>query len=62
MIDTDDLEPRPKAIGEPDFDEMSIEELNDYIAGLQETITRVRATIARKEAHRGGVESVFKKG
>ena len=49
--------PKPKR----DLDPMSIEELNDYIAEMQEEIERVRAEIAKKEAHRSGVEALFKK-
>jgi uncharacterized small protein (DUF1192 family) len=60
VIDTDDLEPPKKKPGEPDFEEMGIEELNDAIAELEATIERIRAVIARKSAHRGAVESVFK--
>ena len=40
---------------------MSIEELHEYIAEMQEEIERVRAEIAKKEAHRSGVEALFKK-
>ncbi|HJN04060.1 MAG TPA: DUF1192 domain-containing protein [Alphaproteobacteria bacterium] len=60
MADTDDLAPPPKPAGEPDFETMGIEELEDFIAGLEETITRVRAVIAAKTSHRGDAESVFK--
>ena len=49
--------PKPKK----DLDPMSIEELNDYIGEMQEEIERVRAEIAKKEAHRSGVEALFKK-
>lgn len=49
--------PKPKR----DLDPMSIEELNDYIGEMQEEIERVRAEIAKKEAHRASVDSLFKK-
>ena len=49
--------PKPKR----DLDPMSIEELHEYIAEMQEEIERVRAEIAKKEAHRSGVEALFKK-
>ena len=39
---------------------ISIEELHDYIAEMHEEIERVRVEIARKEAHREGVEAIFK--
>ena len=44
-----------------DLDPMSIKELQEYIAEMHEEIERVRAEIARKEAHRSGVEALFKK-
>ena len=39
---------------------MSIQELQEYIAEMHEEIERVRAEIAKKEAHRSGVEALFK--
>ena len=60
VADTDDLEPQPKKKpAEPDFEEMGIGELNEYIADLEATIERVRAVIARKSAHKGAADSVF---
>ena len=49
--------PKPKR----DLDPMSIEELHDYVAEMEEEIERVVAEIAKKEAHRSGVEGLFKK-
>ncbi len=60
MIDTDDLEPQRKAPELPDFETMSIEELQDYIAQLEETIAKVREIIAAKTVARGSADSVFK--
>ncbi len=60
MIDTDDLEPQHKAPELPDFETMSIEELQDYIAQLEETIAKVREIIAAKTVARGSADSVFK--
>lgn len=59
MDNNDDL---PQNIQKPkqDLDPMSIEELNEYITELAEEIERVRAEIAKKEAHRSGVEALFK--
>ena len=59
VLENDDM---PKNMPKPkrDLDPVSIEELHDYIAEMQEEIERVRAEIARKEAHRAGVESIFK--
>lgn len=60
MIDSDDLEPKRKAPEQPNFDTMSIEELGEYIAHLEETIARVREIIAAKTVARGSADSVFK--
>ena len=49
--------PKPRR----DLDPMSITELQEYIAEMHEEIERVRAEIAKKEAHRSGVEALFKK-
>ena len=59
MQENDDL---PKNMQKPkrDLYPISIEELHDYIAEIHEEIERVRAEIVRKQAHREGVESIFK--
>ena len=59
VLENDDL---PKNMPKPkrDLDPISIEELHEYIAEMEEEIERVRDEIARKEAHRAGVESIFK--
>ncbi len=59
-LDTDDLEPAAQPAGKPDMDLMSIDELNDYIAGLQAEIDRARAAIAAKQGYRSGAEAFFK--
>ena len=60
MIEDDNLPqnmPKPKR----NLDPMSIEELHEYIAEMKEEIERVRGEIAKKEAHRAGVDALFKK-
>ena len=60
VLENDDLPqnvPKPKR----DLDPMSIEELNEYIAEMEEEIARVRGEIAKKQAHRADVDSIFKK-
>ena len=60
MMENDDLPqnmPKPKR----NLDPMSIEELQEYIAEMHEEIERVRGEIAKKEAHRAGIDSIFKK-
>ncbi|MDE0716984.1 MAG: DUF1192 domain-containing protein [Rhodospirillaceae bacterium] len=59
-MDTDDLEPAARPAGKPDMDLMSIDELNDYIAGLQAEIDRARAAIAAKRNYKSGAEAFFK--
>lgn len=60
MREPDDLPlnvPKPKR----DLDPMSFEELEEYILEMQEEIERVRGEIARKQAHRAGVDALFRK-
>ena len=60
MREDDDLPknaPKPKR----DLSPMSIGELNEYIEEMQAEIERVRGEIAKKEAHRQGVDSLFRK-
>ena len=42
------------------MDLMSIDELNDYIAGLQAEIERARAAIAAKQDYKSGAEAFFR--
>ena len=59
-MDTDDLEPRAQPAAPLDLEKLSLEELNDYIARMEQEIARVRAAIAAKETHRSSAEGVFK--
>ncbi len=63
-MDTDDLEPPGKLSGKPpgkpDLQIMSVEQLQDYIAGMEEEIARVRAAIDGKQSARGAADAVFK--
>lgn len=60
-MDFEDLEPRNKAKPKKDLQPMSIAELTDYIAALEEEIGRARAAIAAKQKDRAGAEGLFKK-
>ena len=60
-MDADDLEPIKKKPAPRNLDEMSIEALHEYIAGLQAEIERARGAIAGKQSARQGAESFFKK-
>ncbi len=61
MLDADDLEPQKPKAKLRDLDGMAIEELEDYIASLDAEIARADAMIAKKKAHRQGIESLFGK-
>lgn len=60
MMDTDDLEPRPRPHGAPELETMSVEALHEYIAGLEQEITRARAAIQSKGMARAAAEGFFK--
>jgi uncharacterized small protein (DUF1192 family) len=61
MINPDDLDPpRPKTKLR-DLEPMSIQELEEYIASLEEEIARADAMISKKQAHKSGIEALFGK-
>jgi len=60
-MEPEDLEPRHKPVSLRNLEPMGIEELEAYIGDLETEIERVRAEIARKQAHRSGAEAFFKK-
>lgn len=60
-MDEEDLKPPVETPFPRKLEGMSIEALNDYIAGLEAEIARVRADIATKEAALGAADSVFRK-
>ena len=60
-MDTDDLEPpKPKRLEPPVLEEMSIQDLEEYIAELEQQAAKARAMIESKQAARGSADSVFK--
>ena len=59
MSNPDELEPPRPALKPLDMQQMSIGELREYIAALEAEIERAMAMIAKKEAHKSGVESIF---
>jgi uncharacterized small protein (DUF1192 family) len=62
MINPDELDP-PRPVVKPlDLQQMSIGELRDYIASLEAEIVRAQDMIAKKEAHKSGIEGLFKTG
>jgi uncharacterized small protein (DUF1192 family) len=63
MINPDEIDP-PSISAKPkprDLQPMSVRELEDYIASLEEEIARADAAIAKKQAHKSGVEALFGK-
>jgi uncharacterized small protein (DUF1192 family) len=60
-MDESDLEPRRRPAQPKDLTLMGIEELEEYIAGLEAEIARVRAEIATKLGQRRGAEALFKR-
>jgi uncharacterized small protein (DUF1192 family) len=59
-MDDEDLEPRRVKPPKPALDDLSIAELEAYIADLEGEIVRVRADIDKKDSHRRSVEGLFK--
>ena len=57
----DDLEPQKKTKKPKPLDDMSIDELKDYVVDLQAEIARVEAAIKSKQAHKAAMDSLFKK-
>lgn len=59
MINPDELEPPRPAAKKRDLQIMSVGELEEYIATLEEEIARADAMIAKKQAHKQGIEALF---
>lgn len=61
MFADDDLDPKTKRLKPRSLDNLSIDDLVNYIVDLKNEITRVEADIAKKQAHKDAVSSLFKK-
>ncbi len=59
-MEDEDFEPQRTKPPKPPLDDLSIEELEDYIEDLEGEILRVRAEIDKKGSHRKSVEGIFK--
>jgi uncharacterized small protein (DUF1192 family) len=57
----DDLEPQKQTKKPKPLDDMSVDELEDYVAALQAEIVRVEAAIKAKQAHMAAMDALFKK-
>lgn len=60
MFDDDEEVVRARQAARPNLDDMSIEDLGEYIASLEAEISRARAEIERREQHRDAAAQVFK--
>ena len=59
MINPDELEPQRKTLKPLDLQQLSVQELRDYILSLEAEIARAEDMIAKKEAHKSGIDSLF---
>lgn len=60
LFDDKDDQPRNLPRKPKPLDNMSIEELEQYITDMKDEIVRVEGEIKRKKAHRDAVSSLFK--
>jgi uncharacterized small protein (DUF1192 family) len=61
MFEDEDLAAQKQPRKPRDLTPLSIAELEDYIAAMEQEILRVREAIAAKRKQRGGAESLFKR-
>jgi uncharacterized small protein (DUF1192 family) len=59
MLNPDDLDPPRPTLKPLDLQPMSVAELKDYITSLESEIARAEGAIAKKEAHKSGIEGLF---
>ena len=60
-MDLDDLEPRKQKPKPKDLEVMGVDELEAYLAELEEEAGRVRDKIAAKKAYLSGADDLFKR-
>lgn len=58
----EELDPKTKKPKLRDLSTLSVDELENYIAAMRAEIVRVESEIARKKAHLGAADQLFKKG
>jgi uncharacterized small protein (DUF1192 family) len=61
MFEDEDLAAQKQPPKKKDLTPLSIAELENYVAAMEEEILRVREAIAAKRKQRGGAESLFKR-
>jgi uncharacterized small protein (DUF1192 family) len=59
MLYPDDLDPPRPTLKPLDLQPMSVGELKDYIKSLEAEIAHAKGMIAKKEAHKNGIENLF---
>lgn len=57
----DDLEPQKQTRKPKPLDDMSVDELKDYIVNLQAEIARVETAMKAKQSHMAAMDALFKK-
>jgi uncharacterized small protein (DUF1192 family) len=57
----DDLEPQKQTKKPKPLDDMSIDDLKEYVANLQAEIARVEVAIKAKQTHMTAMDALFKK-
>ena len=60
-MDLEDLEPRKQIKKPRPLDDMSIDELNEYVVNMKTEIARVEAAIKAKQTHMAAMDALFKK-
>lgn len=51
---------KPQPLGSKPLDDLSVDELQDYVAALTAEIERTKTVIARKKDHKAAVSGLFK--
>ena len=57
----DDLEPQKQTKKPKPLDDMSIDDLKEYVANLQAEIARVEVAMKAKQSHMAAMDALFKK-
>jgi len=60
-MDLDDLEPRKQKPKPKDLEAMGVDELEAYLAELEQEADRVREKVAAKKAYLSGADAIFKR-
>ncbi len=59
MMD-DEPTAKPQALSSKPLDDLSVDELQDYVAELTAEIERAKVVMARKQDHKAAVSGLFK--